>query len=134
MPQRARYSRDKFPPAAPSVDRRRVRGAKRTCVDGVWFPSGREAKRWSVLKLCERAGEIFELRRQVPFTLDTHADGQLVNVGKYVADFVYREKHLKGLPPAHGIIVEDAKGFATDLYRWKIRHLRAQYGIVVREV
>ena len=37
--------------------------------DGEVFDSKREYQRWQELKLLEKAGEIAELRRQVPFEL-----------------------------------------------------------------
>lgn len=94
----------------------------RTVVDGITFDSRKEARRYQELVLLARAGQILDLAVQVPFVL--HAgSGQIV--GRYVADFTYREGHAS--------VVEDVKGFKTDLYRWKKRHMVAEYGIQIRE-
>jgi len=97
-------------------------GARRTTIDGTVFASAREANRYGELKLLEKAGQIRCLRRQVEYEL--HAFGGKV-VGKYVADAVYLEGGRE--------IVEDTKGVRTEVYRWKKRHMLAEYGIRIRE-
>lgn len=92
--------------------------AKPKTVDGIRFASTWEARRYSQLKGLERSGHIKNLRMQVPFLL--HAQGGM-KVGKYIADFVYVNANGKE-------IVEDAKGFLTDLFKWKARHFAAEYG------
>lgn len=99
-------------------------GAKRTTVDGITFASKREAKRYCELKLLEKAGEIKHLTTQTPYALDVRE----IRLGKYFADFQYFDVQHKAW------IVEDAKGFRTPLYRWKKKHVEAQYGIVITEV
>lgn len=96
-------------------------GAKPTVVDGVRFPSQKEARRWGELKLLERAGEIRDLRRQVRFALDVNG----IPVCHYIADFVYFENHAR--------VVEDAKGFPTPEYRLKAKLMRAVHGVEIRE-
>mgnify|MGYP001558844323 CR=1 FL=1 len=91
-------------------------------VDGVKFQSKREAKRWGELRLLEKAGIISHLKRQYAFKLEAFG-GALV--GTYIADFIYREGGVS--------VVEDCKGFRTDLYKWKKRHVKAQLGIDIRE-
>lgn len=96
-------------------------GAVKTEVDGITFDSKREAARYRELKLRLQGGEIEDLRLQIPFPL-------LVNekkLGNYIADFVYQEGGQE--------IVEDCKGFRTPMYRWKKKHMLAQYGITLRE-
>ena len=90
-------------------------------LDGHNFDSLREARRYRDLKLLERAGRIHSLRLQVPFALDVAGE----TIGKYVADFTYHEGDQE--------IVEDSKGFATPLYRWKKKHVEAQYKIKIKE-
>ena len=92
-----------------------------TSVDGRRFDSQKEAKRYVELKLLEKAGEISSLRMQVPFKLDVGS----ANIGKYYADFVYT---LDGKE-----VVEDVKGFRTAMYKWKKKHVEAQYGIQIKE-
>lgn len=110
-------------------------GARGVRVDGLWFSSKREAKRWGELKLLEGAGEITSLRRQVPFPLHAFVDtpGKPGTVGDYVADFTYYT--ASGAADRLGsYVVEDAKGLRTALYRWKARHFELEYGIVISEV
>ena len=102
-------------------------GAVRTEVDGVVFASKAEARRYGELKLLERAGTIRELVLQPEYSLAVKGN----TIGKYIADFVYIDNETGKR------IVEDVKGRTatmTPLYRWKKRHMRAQYGIEVQEV
>lgn len=124
--------------------------AKRTVVDGVTFASQKEARRYQELRLLERAGEICQLELQPVFELvvvemtvgsrlkraaakmagrSTHGIGH-VAVGSYRGDFRYRT----GDDGTGAVVVEDVKGFKTPLYRWKKKHVEAQYGIQIREV
>lgn len=83
-------------------------------IDGHKFPSRKEANRYSQLRLLERAGEITDLRLQVPFELQPKFihEGQTIRAIKYVADFVYYDK-------CGNIHIEDTKGFRTDIYEIK---------------
>jgi hypothetical protein len=77
--------------------------------DGAKHDSKKEAKRWLELNLLQRAGEISELQRQVPFELipPQYIDGKCVERSvKYVADFVYTDKNGSR-------VVEDTKSPAT---------------------
>ncbi|WP_052293625.1 DUF1064 domain-containing protein [Azospirillum sp. B510] len=88
--------------------------ARRTVVDGISFASALEANRWSVLRQRERLGLIRELVRQPKFPL--HVNGVLVCT--YIGDFSYRT--------SQGVFVlEDAKGYLTDVYKLKKRLLEA---------
>jgi hypothetical protein len=110
-------------------------GAVRTTVDGISFHSAKEARRYGELKLLERARKIAGLELQPEYLLSVD-DGVFptaakVLLGRYRADFRYRT-----VPKPHEdteIIVEDVKGFKTPLYRWKKKHVEAQYGVVIRE-
>lgn len=115
--------------------------AVRTEVDGVKFASKAEAKRYGELKLLQKAGKIEALELQpvyplrVLLTIGTfkgagkaHA-GEYPTIGKYVADFKYYR-----LEAPCDWVVEDVKGFKTPLYRWKKKHVEAQYGIQITEV
>jgi hypothetical protein len=104
-------------------------GAKATVVDNIRFASQKEARRYQELRLLEKAGEIRNLTIQVPLVLSAGNDRR-TSIGKYVADFVYEERI--GQDWCHR--VEDVKGFKTPLYRWKKKHVEAQYGITIREV
>lgn len=97
-------------------------------MDGIRFASQKEARRYTELKMLEKAGEIFDLRLQPEYPLCAWQNGNAPIVGKYRADFSYLDvKSRKG-------VVEDVKGFKTPLYKWKKKHVEAQYGIEIREV
>lgn len=105
-------------------------GAVPTLSHGIRFASKAEARRYDELLLLVRAGEITGLKLQPRFTLDVAGFGGAdtwVKIGEYVADFLYVERDGEE-------VVEDVKGMTTALYRWKAKHLAAQYGIQVREV
>lgn len=88
------------------------------------YDSLAEAARGAELELLEQAGQIRELRRQVPF--DLHAPGGGI-VGVYIADWTYTDA-------ATGVFtVEDCKGHRTPIYQRSKRHLLAEYGIAIRE-
>jgi hypothetical protein len=106
------------------VKRRHKFNAVPTVVDGVRFASKAEAKRYAELKLLERAGQIDRLVLQAEFPLyakDT-------KLGKYIADFYYFDRRTS----QH--VIEDVKGFKTPLYRWKKKHVEAEYGFPVIEI
>lgn len=94
---------------------------KKTVVDGITFASRREANRYSELRLLERAGEIQNLRLQVPYRLEVNG----VLVCKYLCDFQYEEKGKE--------VVEDCKGMRTPLYVVKAKLMLAVHGINVLE-
>ena len=105
-------------------------GNKKTVVDGITFDSRKEATRYSELKLLQRAGEIFDLQRQVPFTLIPKQvrDGKVIERPcVYKADFVYKDKDGTE-------IVEDTKGMKTKEYIIKRKLMLWQFGIEVKEV
>lgn len=98
-------------------------GAVKTEIDGIVFDSKHEAARYQELRLLERAGEINNLRFQVPYILiDKSKYGRSI---KYVADFVYERNGDQ--------IVEDAKGARTPVYRLKKRMMAERYGIEIKE-
>ena len=117
-------------------------GAQSTVVDGIKFPSQKEARRYAQLKMLERAGEIRDLQRQVEFELipaqfepsKTLKNGRKVR-GRcierkcvYISDFAYIQSDTGEY------IVEDAKGFRTDVYRLKKKLLLYKYNIRIKEV
>ncbi len=98
------------------------------------FASTREAKRYVYLKQLEMAGEIRNLRLQVPFPLmTTTPEGLQAVVTRYMADFVYERMLGPGVPQWREI-VEDSKGFKDQKYELKCKWLKLQYGIVIQEV
>jgi len=106
----------------------------KTEVDGIVFHSAKEARRYQELKMLEKLGKIFRLKLQPRYRLcawTTKTDPQPA-LGDYVADFRYCNH--AGCMCVWGCTVEDVKGFKTPLYRWKKKHVEAQYGIQIREV
>lgn len=109
-----------------ATKKRRHKYAAIACdVDGHTFDSRREGRRYLQLRLLEQAGVITDLQLQPVFHL--HAQGG-VEVGKYIADFRYTDVATGEK------VTEDSKGVRTAIYRWKARHMQAEYGITVREV
>ena len=113
--------------------------AKRTEVDGIVFASMKEARRYQELKLLQRAGEIRKLELQPVFELHapTMDDDEPLpkpqeRLGCYRGDFSYEQRHPADKSSWYSV-VEDVKGFKTPLYRWKKKHVEAQYGIQIRE-
>ena len=104
--------------------RRHKFGAVATVVDGHKFPSKAEARRYQELRLLERAGKITGLRLQPRY--DLHVNGR--KIGSYVGDFEYVERH------GGTTVTEDVKGMKTPMYRWKKKHLLAQWGIEITEI
>ncbi len=100
----------------------------KTTIDGIPFDSKKEANRYCELKLLERAGEIGGLQRQVKFELvpPYTINGRKVRKMEYKADFTYQENGQ--------LIVEDVKGFKTDVYKIKKKLFEYKYGIEIREV
>ena len=97
-------------------------GAIKTEVDGFIFASKHEAHRYSELKLAERNGDISDLELQPKFPLIVNGK----KVATYIADFRYTERGE--------VVVEDAKGFRTAIYRLKKKMVEAQYGVKIIEV
>lgn len=114
--------------------------SKKTVVNGIVFDSKKEASRYNVLKMLERAGDIIDLRRQVEFVLipahfepDTIGPRGGVKKGKviekkcsYIADFTYIKNGE--------LVVEDTKGIRTKDYVIKRKMMFHFYGIRIREV
>jgi len=112
------------------VKRSNKYSAQRTMLDGIKFDSKREARRWAELCLLERAGEIADLRRQVPLELEGRDGPLLTRTGRHMrltVDFVYVDKRT-GLT-----VYEDAKGVPTRDYEVR-RAVAAAQGVEVIEV
>lgn len=110
-------------------------GAKAVVIDNIRFASQKEGRRYGELKLLEKAGKISNLQLQPRYDLHARncgpSAGSGEKVGEYRADFAY----LEGKDWGRGRwVVEDVKGFKTPLYKWKRKHVFAQYGISITEV
>ena len=88
--------------------------------DGTVYDSKKEYKRHMELMLLQRAGEICDLKRQVKYELIPKQEGE--RAVYYVADFVYKDTRTGEE------VVEDCKGFRTDVYKLKAKIYRYRYG------
>ena len=93
-----------------------------------------------VLKLLEKAGEITDLRRQVPFELlpdqrepdmigprGGRKKGRIIErKAVYIADFVYKDRSGRE-------VVEDCKGMRTKDYIIKRKLILFRFGIRIKE-
>ena len=97
--------------------------SKKEVVDGITFDSRREAKRYVELKWLERSGKIKDLKLQHRFLLQPSfkKDGKTIRAINYIADFTYFdiEKNKN--------IVEDVKGYKTDVYQLKRKLFEYMY-------
>ena len=104
---------------------------KKVKVDGHTFHSMREARRYKELKLMERAGVIKDLELQPKFELipTIRTEHETLRKTVYKADFKYFDVK------ADHDVVEDVKGFKTDVYKLKKKMLLYKYkGIDFKEV
>ncbi len=97
---------------------------KLTAPDGQVFDSVKEYQRWGELKILQRAGVISKLRRQVTYELIPKQQGE--RACNYIADFVYVND--KG-----ETVVEDSKGYKTEVYRLKKKLMLWVHGIRIKE-
>lgn len=103
--------------------------AQKTVLNGIKFDSKKEANRYAELKIMERAGIIKGLQRQVRFELipSFDVDGKHYRPTTYVADFVYTDTK------SGKQVVEDCKGFRTDIYRLKAKMFAHKFGVSILE-
>ena len=121
--------------------------AVKTTIDGITFDSKKEAKRYTELKLLEKAGHITHLELQPEYQITING----AKICKYKADFRYftvrqenNEQYYnsKGewqtptmTGDKEGQIVEDVKGYKTPIYRLKKKLVEACYpGTQIKEV
>lgn len=106
-------------------------GNKKTILNGEVFDSRKEAQRYGILRLLERAGKITNLRRQVKYVLipaQRDEKGKLLEREcSYVADFVYFDCGLGRE------VVEDTKGYRTEAYKLKKKMVLWFHGIRIKE-
>ena len=94
----------------------------KTEVDGIIFDSKAEARRYTQLKLLEKANEISDLRLQYPFECKINEK----KICTYKADFHYFE--------GDQWVIEAVKGFRTQGYNHKKKLVEALHGVEIREV
>ena len=96
--------------------------SQKTVVDGHVFPSKLEARRYSMLRLMEQQGEIYDLVLQPKFLLQEgfrDRNGEWHRPIHYIADFRYAENNR--------VIVEEVKGQETAVYRIKKKLFMYKY-------
>lgn len=103
--------------------------AKGQYFDGKWFSSQKELRRYRELELLQRAGKIKDLVCQPVFKFPIKYDSG--RVMSYKADFQYTEN--PGRPNAYRV-VEDVKGFKTQVYKIKKALVKHFHGVEIKEV
>ena len=90
-------------------------------IDGYVFRSLKESRRYVELRMLQTAGEISDLKLQIPYELNqggTHSY-------KYIADFEYVFNGVK--------VTEDCKGMRTTVYKKKAKLMLELFGIQIKE-
>jgi hypothetical protein len=128
LPLSQKQAKDLLSEAARSKNKYR---ARKITIDGITFDSAAEARRWSQLRLMQRAGEITCLRRQVAYVLAPAVRYAQAKRGtpalRYIADFQYETKTGE-------TITEDVKGVLTEGFGIKRHLMLAVHGIDVQLV
>ena len=113
-----------------AADSLRRNNATEFARNGERYRSKREADRHQELQLMMFAGEISELRREVPFELAAgvkFSDAKRATPPlRYFCDFAYR------LPDGRTVI-EDVKGMRTRVYKIKRHLMLDKFGVEVKE-
>ena len=97
--------------------------SRKTEVDGIMFDSLKEASRYKELKMMQESGLISDLELQKRFEILPKSMGNRAVF--YVADFVYTQ--------GGQTIVEDCKGFKTDVYKLKKKMFEYRYQTKILE-
>ena len=97
--------------------------SKKVIIDEIEFDSKKEATRYSQLKILEKAGLIKNIELQKVFELQPSfkKNGKTYRKITYKADFYYFDNHLGKY------IVEDTKGFKTEVYKIKKKLFEYKY-------
>jgi len=90
--------------------------AKTVKYNGNTYSSKKEANRAQELDLMVLSGEVKSWERQIRVPL--HVNGK--RIGYYIPDFLVIDKDGNEW-------YEDTKGYATQLFKWKLKHFRAEY-------
>lgn len=104
---------------------------KKTIVNNITFDSKLEATRYTELKLLEHKGLIKDLILQPSYELipSFKKGNKTFKKASYIADFSYYDNELGKT------IVEDTKGFKTDIYILKKKMFEYLYkDLTIREV
>ena len=98
-------------------------------IDGIKFDSKKEGAHYYKLKALQAAGKITNLTLQPKFDIAASVilDGTKRRVRYYIADFSY-------IDDAGKLVVEDVKGYKTELYKLKRHLVKERHGIEVVEI
>lgn len=104
--------------------------SRKVIIDGIKFDSKKEGNRYLELKLLLKARKIRDLELQKKFELlpKYKINGKTIRAISYVADFVYWDISKNEM------IIEDTKGFKTEVYKLKKKLFEYKYGIEIKEV
>lgn len=96
---------------------------KKVVVNGITFDSRKESKRYSELKFMERCGLIKNLELQKSYELQPkfRKNNKAYQKITYIADFTYYDVEREQ------IVVEDVKGYKTDVYKLKKKLFEYKY-------
>lgn len=104
---------------------------KKILVDNIVFASKKEAKRYNELKMLEKAHIISNLELQKTFELQpkyVNCIGQHIRAITYVADFYYFDNEKQQY------VIEDTKGFRTEVYKIKKKLFEYKYDMIIKEI
>ena len=98
-------------------------------LNGIKFDSKKEANRYIELKWLEKTNQIKDLELQKRFELQPsyEKDGHIIRPIFYYADFYYYDI-IKGK-----YIIEDTKGYRTEVYKLKKKILEYKYDVRIIE-
>ena len=98
--------------------------------DGYNFDSVKEKNRYIYLKELVKEGKIQDLKLQVRFQLQPSfkLENKTIRGIDYIADFVYFDKEKQR------IIVEDTKGYLTEVYKLKKKLFMYKYQFEIKEL
>jgi len=111
-------------PEANAARRGHKYGAKSVTIDGHKFPSLAEGRRYEQLKLMRDNGLIKGLELQPRFKVRING----IHITTYIADFRYVDAGTGET------VIEEVKGFRTDVYKLKKKLVKAVLGIDVVEI
>ena len=104
-------------------------GNEKTMVNGILFDSKLEANRYWELSILQRAGKIKNLKLQPEYELQPafRKNGKAFKRISYIADFEYQQDGKT--------IVEDTKGFRTEVFRLKEKLFEYKYpNLEIKEI
>lgn len=99
---------------------------KKVIINDIPFDSIGEGNRYKELLILETAGKICDLRLQVRFKFIGKKFTGEEKIMHYIADFVYFEQGV-------GIVVEDFKGYKTEVYEEKKKLMKLYWNIDIKE-